>query len=984
MKRKHAIVIALSFVLVGMMFFSVDIPMVSNHQEVSQSVPSPQEVTQIADEPDSSGKMLMNVNENPSFEDWASDRPSGYDWAYASTYQHTDFTYHGVGITGTYAAQLEAESSSTHGGAASASYTVPSSPSPLIEPGMSLTFDWITLENEPYDQGARVYVEIQTFDGVSKHRNFWYYLSSNWESSNGSIDATFYINETIGEWHSFNRNLTADYIAVWGAGDLSSSQYIQLMRLRVYSYPGDPGLISAAFDEVVLTNGTYSSWVTNGDFENGVGTPWSGSDSSRGYLEQSTDSMHETYSMNMSVPDCTDGGGNVNTRKNWNYPFTYFASTPGMMYIDIDWKYSDTDTIYGQNGRLLLSFRNSTGTFYFYLFFGTMDDTFVGWSNSSTTFAFLMPGFGIKDTWQHSRIDVYDYLSSVGISNVSLYQTEFVIQNDALGESNSLLVDDFQITTFPLGDPGFEEDWYSSSSTPFAGWPDLGGETGVISRTTDSLLGNYACNLTVIGPDGAGVYRTPRLLLHPSDLTNFSWRLDDMGVGSSNVFVTFHFADDTYILYLLGSGSGFTMETGPSAKLIDADSYNVTGVWNLLQVNLTADAEEAFGPLADTTIIEVMLNAYAGSGDRVSVIFDEIHFIDGALPVIDSVDFLPVAPMYYDTVDVTVYTHDDRSGIELVYVDYYDGSWHSLSATDMGAYFAATIPVHAYDTTVEFQVSVFDGSGNNALDNNGGARYSYTVGDDVIPVVSFTSPTFFEEVEGQVLLDLSAEDSGSGVAFVEFYLDDGATMPLLFNDTVAPYEYTWDSDTVALGDYTIYANVVDNAGMNNVDIVNVTVVDTIAPVLDSPTDVAFDEGEMGYTIDWNPTDVRPTSYEVFIEEVSTFTGAWNSSSEHIVIDLDNLAVGTYNYTCMVYDGAGHSAVDTVIVTVNEVVTISTTETTTTETTTTDTSTTDTTTTTTGGPTGGGDIMTPLLIVVGIGVAGIVLIVFVVLPKMKKS
>ena len=49
MEKKHAIVIALSFVLVGMMFFSVDMTMVSNHQEFSQSLPSPQDVTQIAD-----------------------------------------------------------------------------------------------------------------------------------------------------------------------------------------------------------------------------------------------------------------------------------------------------------------------------------------------------------------------------------------------------------------------------------------------------------------------------------------------------------------------------------------------------------------------------------------------------------------------------------------------------------------------------------------------------------------------------------------------------------------------------------------------------------------------------------------------------------------------------------------------------------------------------------------------------------------------
>jgi len=634
MERKHAIVLAISFVLVGMMFFSVDTPLILNQQETLQSTPSPQEVLLISDEPDSSGNMLMNVNENPSFEDWASDRPSGYDWAFASTYQHTDFAYQGVGITGIYAAQIEAESSSTHGGSALVSYTVPSSPSPLIEPGMSLTFDWITLENEPYDQNARVYVEIQTFDGVSKHRNFWYYLSSNLKSSNGSIDATFYINETIGEWHSFNRNITADYIAVWGVGDLSSTQYIQLMRLRVYSYPGDPGLISAAFDNVVLTNSTYSSWVTNGDFENGVGTQWTGSDSSRGYLEKSNDSMHENYSLNMSAPDCTVGGANVNARKNWNYPFTYFASAPGMMYIDIDWKYSDTDTIYGQNGRLLLSFRNSTGTFYFYIFFGTMDDTFVGWSNSSTTFVFLMPGFGIKDTWQHSRIDVYDYLSSVGISNVSLYQTEFTMQNNALGESNSLLVDNFQITTYPLGDPGFEEDWYMNALTPFAGWEQYNGNTDNIKRTTDAYEGTYACNLTGEYNNVVGVHRDDNIAVHPNDLTNFSWRIDEIGDDDAWAIIRIKYTDSNYINYLLGAGSSQPFTNGSSWYTLTVESFNTTGTWNLMRRNLTADYEEAFGPSSDITIDEIILRMDVSTNDGLTILFDEMHFIDGAPPVL--------------------------------------------------------------------------------------------------------------------------------------------------------------------------------------------------------------------------------------------------------------------------------------------------------------------------------------------------------------
>jgi hypothetical protein len=147
-----------------------------------------------------------------------------------------------------------------------------------------------------------------------------------------------------------------------------------------------------------------------------------------------------------------------------------------------------------------------------------------------------------------------------------------------------------------------------------------------------------------------------------------------------------------------------------------------------------------------------------------------------------------------------------------------------------------------------------------------------------------------------------------------------------------------------------------------------TVVDTIDPVLDSPSDVEFNVGETGYSIDWDPTDIRPATYEVFVDSVSTFSGDWNATSEHIVINLDGLAFGTYNYTCVVYDEAGNSVADTVIVTVNEVVTTPT-GTTTTEPTT--------------GPEPPGETPMELILIVA-GAGGVVVILLLVVMLKKKK
>ena len=972
MNRKHAIVIALSFVLVGMMFFSVDIPMVSNHQEVSQSLPSPQEVNQIADEPDSSGKMLMNVNENPSFEDWSGSRADTYDWGYATTYRDCDFAYNGPGVTDNYGLLMEVESSGTHAAEGLVQNQNTISSTALVEPGISLSLNWNTLLNEPYATGARVYIEVQTWDGGSTFRNLHYILSGNNPITNGSIDAWFYLNDTINGWHSFTRNLTEDYIAVWGAGDLSSNQYVRLFRMHVFSYAGTAGLVRTAWDNVVLTNGTYSSWIPNGNFETGTQSQWYASESSLAYLEQSTDSMHETYSMNMSAFDCTDGGASINTYKHFDYPASYFASSPGMMYIDLDWKYSDTDTVNSQNGRLTLTFRNTTGFYYFYLFIGTMDSTFAGWSNSSSSFVFMMPGFGVKDAWQHSRIDFYDYLSSVGIVNVSLYMAEFVIQNNALGESITLLVDNFQITTYPLGDPGFEEDWYMTSMTPFAGWAQWNGDATEIQRTTDSFLGNYACNLTGLNVASVGIYRTAYIPLNPSDMTDFRWRLDEIGDDNSYTRIRFRF--DTYqLIYVLGAGSDYNLDNVSIVHTVVPESFNVTGSWNHLMVNLTADFEEAFGSSSGVVLTQIEIDLYVGTNQRLSILFDEMHFADGALPVIDSVDHLPITPMYYDTVDVNVFTHDDRSGIEFVYVDYNNGSgWYSLSATDIGAYFEATIPVHAYGTTVEFQVSVFDGSGNNALDNNGGARYSYTVGDDVDPTLTITNPTNNTDQEGLLAITATADDVGAGVEYVTFNPD--GTGPI--NDLTAPYSQNWNLDDASLGSHFIDVTVRDNAGHEVTKRHYITVVDSIAPTIDSPTDIEIDEGDIGEFVVWDPTDIRSDHYVILEDGVTVAGNDWNASLETISYSLDGLAVGAYNYTCIVYDAAGNSVSDSLIVTVNEIVVTTPITSTTTDTGTNTTSDTETTIPT---PT---DDQTMMLLMIGVG--GIVVVIVIVVIMKKKT
>ncbi|MGY5877116.1 MAG: Ig-like domain-containing protein, partial [Candidatus Thorarchaeota archaeon] len=485
---------------------------------------------------------------------------------------------------------------------------------------------------------------------------------------------------------------------------------------------------------------------------------------------------------------------------------------------------------------------------------------------------------------------------------------------------------------------------------------------------------------------------------HPHDFTNFSWRLDEMGSTTAYADIELRFYGDNYISYILGGHPGYSPTNTSNYKYVYVDDYNVLDTWLHMVVNITADYEEIYGPSPDLIINRIVIDSYAVAGDRVSVLVDEMHFADGGDPVIDSVDFLPADPMYYESVDLTIYAHDDRSGIRHLYVDYYyEGSWFGVQVSDMGGYFEITFAPQAYGTEVQFRVSVTDNGGRNVIDDNGGLLYSYTVGDDVDPTLTITNPVNNTDVEGLLAITADADDLGSGVEYISFNPDGGGAI----SDYTAPYSQNWNLDDESLGSHFIIVSVRDLAGNTVTKAHYITVVDTTSPVLDNPDDVEFTVGETGYIIDWDPTDARPASYDVLVEGVGTFSGLWNTSSEHIVVELDGLPVGTYNYTCVVYDDAGHVAADTVNVTVNELPTTTTTTTTpsvtttTTETTTTSetTVTTDTTTTTetTSEPTTSstpttattpppsGD-MTLLLIAGAVGAVLVVIIIIVVLRK----
>lgn len=152
--------------------------------------------------------------------------------------------------------------------------------------------------------------------------------------------------------------------------------------------------------------------------------------------------------------------------------------------------------------------------------------------------------------------------------------------------------------------------------------------------------------------------------------------------------------------------------------------------------------------------------------------------------------------------------------------------------------------------------------------------------------------------------------------------------------------------------------------------------DGVAPLVESPDDIAYELGEVGHNVTWNATDMSPGGYMILKDDIDIEHGFWNSSSEFITVDVDGLSAGSYNFTIVFYEASGISTSDTVMVDVSAPpVTTATTTTTTTSSPTTTTPTT---------PEGFNlsEFLSEYMLIIGVG-GGVILLVIVIIVLRKR-
>jgi hypothetical protein len=101
-------------------------------------------------------------------------------------------------------------------------------------------------------------------------------------------------------------------------------------------------------------------------------------------------------------------------------------------------------------------------------------------------------------------------------------------------------------------------------------------------------------------------------------------------------------------------------------------------------------------------------------------------------------------------------------------------------------------------------------------------------------------------------------------------------------------------DTLFLGNYTITLTLFDTFGRMTNDSVNVTIYGDIrAPIITSSGDLSYEEGYVGYSINWTIEESNPKLFNLTLNGEVYDNGTWRG--EEYILGVDDFEVGIYIY-----------------------------------------------------------------------------------------
>jgi hypothetical protein len=196
--------------------------------------------------------------------------------------------------------------------------------------------------------------------------------------------------------------------------------------------------------------------------------------------------------------------------------------------------------------------------------------------------------------------------------------------------------------------------------------------------------------------------------------------------------------------------------------------------------------------------------------------------------------------------------------------------------------------------------------------DTGGQMISDTV---TVEVIDITAPEFSSAPQ-----DATFSEGGPGFTLEWRVIDQhpGNLYEIYVNSSLEFSGTSWDYNAIieysvfglSKGEYNFEMVVYDSSMNNATDAVRIFIVDDTSPTVDKYDDAEYIEGTTGNLVNWECSDNYPSTYEIFIDSVFHSGGTWDSDVA-IILNIDGLTVGVYNYTIVVMDASGNSASNTI-------------------------------------------------------------------------
>jgi hypothetical protein len=398
--------------------------------------------------------------------------------------------------------------------------------------------------------------------------------------------------------------------------------------------------------------------------------------------------------------------------------------------------------------------------------------------------------------------------------------------SDGIGRF-TILMDDVHLTSAAINDMGYEDQGDVSSNIRGYQLGNNFAESSYFSVTNTAFSGSKAANLTL--SEGQSLYLRQYLAYHKIDSSkqlclDVQWRLEDPSeVTSGYAMITVEFNNGYYLRYY------FTHSMGPiinstTTGYINVKGFNTTGQWTFMHRDLAFDYEAVFDSPPDTKIQAITLDAHAGAGDGIVLLLDDLYMYEDLGPVIGMVSHTPSSPEVNVPALISANVTDSEVDTVLVYYRVNSGSWQNdVMTNSIDSIYTTNIPGQLLDAFVEYYIFANDTYGWSATYPADMSYLNYSVADTIDPLVDITAPLDSQELNGVQIITVGASDDGSGLAYVEIYINSS----LVFNGTTGPFQYSWNTSNSANGPYIIHATAYDMAGNMAYDEVTITVVNTI-------------------------------------------------------------------------------------------------------------------------------------------------------------